>query len=132
VKTPRRGAALSVQQKRRVAGLRRPRSPLVAPRHDALRCRLQALTAEHPVGGYRRLWAYLRFVEQRPVHKPRVRRLRREQRWLVPPNRTLQATRTPTGREPRATQPNEWWGIDMTKSLVEDCGWVSIVVVLDW
>ena len=29
-------------------------------------------------------------------------------------------------------KPNEWWGIDMTKVMVEDFGWMYIVVVLDW
>lgn len=44
----------------------------------------------------------------------------------------LKAKRTPTGSQPGATKPNEWWGIDMTKLLVEGFGWVYIVVVLDW
>jgi putative transposase len=38
----------------------------------------------------------------------------------------------PTGSKPQPTQPNEWWGIDMTKVLVEGFGWVYIVIVLDW
>jgi putative transposase len=50
----------------------RQRSSLLAHRHDALLQRVQALKAEHPFGGYRRIWAYLRFVEPWPVHKKRV------------------------------------------------------------
>jgi putative transposase len=34
--------------------------------------------------------------------------------------------------KPTPTTPNEWWGIDLTKVLVEGFGWVYIVVVLDW
>ena len=44
---------------------RRP-SSLVAQRNTALVQRICALKAEHPFWGYRRIWAYLRFVEQLP------------------------------------------------------------------
>jgi putative transposase len=110
----------------------RPRSPLIAQRNDALLRRVQALKAEHPFWGYRRIWAYLRFVEQWPVNKKRVWRLMREHHLVVPTNPKLKAKRTPTGSKPRATKPNEWWGIDMTKLWVEGFGWIYIVVVLDW
>lgn len=98
----------------------------------ALLPRIQQLKADHPFWGYRRIWAYLRFVEQRPVNKKRVLRLMREHQLLVRPNLRLKAKRTPTRRKPQPTKPNEWWGIDMTKVLVEGFGWVYIVVVLDW
>jgi putative transposase len=94
--------------------------------------RIQELKAEHPFWGYRRIWAYLRFVEQVAVNKKRILRLMREHQLLVQPNLRLRATRTPTGSKPRPTKPNEWWGIDMTKVLVQGFGWVYIVVVLDW
>jgi transposase InsO family protein len=115
-----------------VAELSRQRSLLVAQRNDALLRRIQGLKAEHPFWGYRRIWAYLRFVEQWPVHKKRGLRLMREHHLLVLPNRKLKAKRTPTRSKPKATKPDEWWGIDMTKVLVEGFGWVYIVVVLDW
>jgi len=98
----------------------------------ALLPRIQQLTAEHPFWGYRRIWAYLRFVEQRPVNKKRVLRVMREHHLLVQPNLRLKAKRTPRRSNPRPTKPNEWWGLDMTKVLVEGLGWVYIVVVLDW
>jgi putative transposase len=56
----------------------------------------------------------------------------RAHQLLVTPNMRLKAKRTPTGSKPRPAQPNEWWGIDMTKVLVEGFGWVYIVIVLDW
>jgi putative transposase len=56
----------------------------------------------------------------------------REHDLLVRPNRQLKAKRTPTRNTSQPTQPHEWWGIDMTKVMVEDFGWVSIVLVLDW
>ena len=33
---------------------------------------------------------------------------------------------------PRPTHPNEWWGIVMTKVLVDGFGWAYIVLVVDW
>ena len=27
---------------------------------------------------------------------------------------------------------NEWWGIDMTKVMLDGFGWVCVVIVLDW
>jgi putative transposase len=92
---------------------------------------MQALKAEHPFWGYRRSWAYLRCVEPRPVNTQRMWRLMREHRLLVPPNLRLQAKRPRSGRQPKPTTPNQWWGIEMTKVLVEGVGWVSIVIGLD-
>ena len=101
-------------------------------RDASLLAHIRALKAEHPFWGYRRIWAYLHFVEQLAVNKKRVLRVMREHNLLVRPNRKLKATRTPSRSKPRPTKPQEWWGIDMTKVMVEGVGWVSIVVVLDW
>lgn len=110
----------------------RRRSLRVVRRDEDLLPRVQVLKAEHPFWGYRRIWAYLRFVEQLPVNKQRMWRLRREHRLLVPPNLRLKAKRTPTRSKPKPIRPNAWWGIDMTKVLVEGVGWIYSVIVLDW
>jgi transposase InsO family protein len=103
------------------------------PQRDAhLLPRIQQRKAEHPFWGYRRIWAYLRFVEQMPVNKKRILRLMRAHQLLVPPHLRLKAKRTPTGSKPKPTQPHEGWGIDRTKVLVAGFGWISSVVVLDW
>jgi putative transposase len=107
-------------------------SSLVAQRNKGLLQRIRALKAEQPFWGYRRIWAYLRFVEQLPVNKKRLWRVMREHQLLVTLTRRWRAQRTPTGKKPRPTRPNEWWGIDMTKVLVQGVGWISIVIVLDW
>jgi putative transposase len=104
----------------------------VSQRDEGLLPRIQALKAEHPFWGYRRIWAHLRFVERQAVNKKRVLRLMREHRLLVRPNRQLKAKRTPTRNKPKPTKPNEWWGLDMTKVMVEGFGWVYVVLVLDW
>jgi putative transposase len=112
--------------------MRRQRALRVVQHDESLRPRIQALKAAHPFWGYRRIWAYLHFMEQLPVNKKRIWRLMREHRLLVPPHLRLKAKRTPSGRKPQPTTPNQWWGIDMTKVLVEGVGWVYIVIVLDW
>jgi putative transposase len=104
----------------------------VAQRNHGLLERIRALKAAHPFWGYRRVWAYLRFVEQQPLHKKRILRLLRKHQLLVQPNMRLKARRTSAGRKPRPTKPNEWGGIDLTKVLVEGFGWIYIVVILDW
>lgn len=104
----------------------------MAQRHAGLRQRIRELKAEHPFWGYRRIWAYLHFVERRPINKKRVPRLMREHSLLVAPNLRLTAKRTLGQSKPQPTKPHEWWGIDMTKVLVQGFGWVYIVVVLDW
>jgi putative transposase len=104
----------------------------VTRRDERLLPCIQQLKAEHPFWGYRRIWAYLRFVKHMPVNKKRILRLMREHQLLVPLNWRLKAKRTPTGSKPKPTKPNEWWGIDMTKVMVAGFGWIYIVVVLDW
>jgi putative transposase len=110
----------------------RQRAPRVSQRDERLLPRLRALKAEHPCWGYRRIWAYLHFVEHQPINKKRILRLMREHQLLVQSNLRLKAKRTPTHSKPKPMRPNEWWGIDMTKVLVEGFGWVYIVIVLDW
>jgi putative transposase len=104
----------------------------VTERDASLLAHIQALKAEQPFWGYRRIWAYLHFVEQLSINKKRVLRVMREHNLLVQPHWKLKATRTPSRSKPRPTKPQAWWGIDMTKVMVEGCGWVYIVVVLDW
>jgi transposase InsO family protein len=112
--------------------MRRRRSTKVAQRNRELLQRIQALKAEHPFWGYRRIWAYLKFVDRLQVNKKRILRLMRENDLLVKPNRKLRAKRSPTRGKPKATRPNQWWGIDMTKVLVASFGWVYLVLILDW
>ena len=112
--------------------MKRRRALRVTQRDEALVPGMQALKAEHPFWGYRRIWASLRFVDHLPVPSKRVLRLMREHQLLVTPHLRLKAKRTPTGGKPQPTRPNAWWGIEMTKVLIEGFGWVPIVLVLDW
>jgi transposase InsO family protein len=103
----------------------------VAERNRDLLAAIRAVKADHPFWGYRRIWAYLRFVLGLAVNKKRVYRLMREHGLVVAPNTRLRAARTPSRPKPRPTRPNQWWGIDMTKVMTAS-GWVYVVVVLDW
>jgi putative transposase len=60
----------------------RRRALHVARRDQELLPRLQALKAEPPFWGYRRVWAFLRCVEHRSVHRKRMWRLMREHHLL--------------------------------------------------
>jgi putative transposase len=71
-------------------------------------------------------------VEGQAVNTKRIRRLMREQGFVVQGNPRLKATRTPTRSKPRPTAPNQWWGMDRTTVMVEPAGWVYLVLVLDW
>ena len=112
--------------------VKRQRSARVTERDQQLLARLQQLKADHPAWGYRRIWAYLKYREGLPINKKRIYRLLQEHRLLAHQTRHLRANRTPTRSKPRAERPNELWGIDMTKILVNSWGWVYLHVVLDW
>ena len=47
----------------------RRRSLSVMQRNEAIVHRIQALKADHPFWGYRRIWAHLRFAESLAVNR---------------------------------------------------------------
>ncbi|MEZ5406212.1 MAG: DDE-type integrase/transposase/recombinase [Verrucomicrobiia bacterium] len=93
---------------------------------------IQKLKTEHPAWGYRRIWAYLRYRQNRKVGKNRIYRLLKENILLATQTRQLKASRSANTSKPKTTQPNRIWGIDMTKIMINSWGWVYLVVVLDW
>lgn len=94
--------------------------------------RLKEIKAEHPFWGYRRMWAYLKYIDRLEINKKRVLRLMQRHNLLVEADMKLKAIRTPGRSKPRPERPNQWWGIDMTKVIVHGFGWMYITVVLDW
>jgi transposase InsO family protein len=112
--------------------MRRGPYPKVAERNARLLGRIRAIKADHPFWGYRRIWAHLRFIDQLGVSKHRVYRLMREHGLTVRRGAPPLAGRKPSRPKPRPTRPNEWWGIDMTKVLIDGFGWMYVVAVLDW
>jgi len=94
----------------------------VAARNAALLERIRELKAEHPFWGYRRIWAYLRYVDGLVVNQKRVYNVMKAADLLVRPNPKLRARRKADTKKPRPIRPNEWWGIDMTKVMIEGFG----------
>ena len=103
----------------------------VAIRNKYILERIKSIKAEHPFWGYRRVWAYLRYIDGLIVNKKRVYRLMREHNLTVKPNTRLIAKRVSERPKPRADKPKQYWGIDMTK-VMSNTGWVYVVIVLDW
>ena len=109
----------------------RNESDSVAPRNEYLLERIKEIKAEHPFWGYRRVWAYLRYVDGLIVNKKCVYRLMRGHNLTVKPDSRLIAKRVSERPKPKPDRPREWWGIDMTKVMTES-GWVYVVIVLEW
>lgn len=80
----------------------------VGERNGALLERIRLVKAEHPFWGYRRVWAYLRYVEQQPITKKRAYRLMKLHGLVVQPYLRLKATRVTNRRKPKLTVPNRW------------------------
>mgnify|MGYP000442267748 FL=1 len=93
--------------------------------------RIKDIKAEHPFWGYRRVSAWLKHREGIKVNHKRVQRLMKEHSLLAI-QRTYKAKRTPQRSKPRAERPRQYWGIDMTKFMINSIGWVYLVIVLDW
>ena len=78
------------------------------------------------------MWAYLKYVNGLEIIKKRALRLMQRHDLLFKADTKLKARRTPERNKPRPERPNQWWGIDMTKVIVNGFGWMYIAVVLDW
>ena len=112
-------------------GMNRKPSLSVIKRNQSLVTKIKKLKEEHPFWGYRRIWAYLTYIDQIQVNKKRVYRLMKVHNLLVSRNTRLKAKRIPNRSKPQANHPNEFWGIDMTKFKTAE-GWSYLVIVLDW
>jgi hypothetical protein len=82
--------------------VKRRRARQVEQRDAALLPRLHQLKADHPVWGYRRVWAYLKYREGLAVNKKRLYRLLGEHHLLATQTRSLRAARTSQRSKPHA------------------------------
>jgi transposase InsO family protein len=112
--------------------MKRRTSQAVEERNSPVIKRIKELKADHPFWGYRRIWAHLKYVDCLSVNRKRVLRLMQKHGLVVKPGNRLKAVRTPQKSKPRPVRPRQWWGIDMTKVMVNGFGWMYIVAVLDW
>tara|TARA_B100000315_G_scaffold253477_1_gene292329 strand:+ start:576 stop:1385 length:810 start_codon:yes stop_codon:yes gene_type:complete len=94
--------------------------------------RIRIIKSEHPLWGYRRIWAYMRYRDDVIIGKNRVYRLMKEHTLLISKNDRLKAKRYSTRPKPRASVPNQYWGTDMTKVKIHGWGWVYVHIVIDW
>ncbi len=81
-------------------------SDSVTLRNEYLLKRIKDIKAEHPFWGYRRVWAYLRYIDGLLVNKKRVYRLMREHNLTVKPNPRLIEKRVPERPKPRPVDSN--------------------------
>jgi putative transposase len=93
---------------------------------------IQCIKAEHPLWGYRRVWAYMKYRLGYPVNKKRIYRLMKEADLLVTQANRNKAKRIVSRPKPQAQYPNHIWGTDMTKIKLSTYGWIYIHIILDW
>lgn len=115
-----------------MAKIKRQESAAVIERNRPIAARIKELKVDHPFWGYRHVWAYLKYVDGLDVNRKRVLRLMQKHHLTVKPDTKLKAVRAPKRSKPKPTRSLQWWGIDMTKVMVEGFGWMYIVVILDW
>ena len=92
---------------------------------------IKRIKDEHPYWGYRRVWAWLYYREGKKVNRKRVYRLMKENGLLVS-QVVHKAKRKEKRDKPRADRPLQYWGMDMTKFMIQGVGWAYLHIVLDW
>lgn len=92
---------------------------------------LKELRVAHPFWGYRRMTAGLKFREGYVVNHKRIQKLIQEN-GLGVERKKMKALRTSSRPKPRATLPNQYWGIEMPKFMLGTLGWCYLIIVLDW
>jgi transposase InsO family protein len=105
--------------------------PETVDSNGALERKIQEISLKHPSWGYRRVGAWLRKREGILVNHKKIRRIMKDLGLQVHRAKKREYT-TQTRSKPKADKPNQIWGIDMTKFLIESLGWVYLVIVLDW
>lgn len=104
----------------------------VAARNAPVVRRIENIKADHPFWGYRRVWAHLNYIDKIPISQNKVHRLMKNHNLLVSKNMKLRASRRKIRPKPKPKRPNQWWGIDMTKVMIEGYGWLYVTIVIDW
>ena len=112
--------------------MKRRRSQSRIDQDAPILARINAIKSDHPLWGYRRIWAYMRYRNGVIVGKNRVYRLMAENKLLVSKNLRLRAKRYSTRPKPKPKVPNQYWGMDMTKVRLSTWGWIYVHCVLDW
>lgn len=107
--------------------------PAARERADDLTAeRIAQIKMEHPFWGYRRVWASLRYRDGIQCNPKLIYRIMKERNLLCTKKMRPKVADRSHRPKPKAEKPNQIWGTDMTKILVEGHGWTYITVVLDW
>lgn len=112
--------------------MKRQRSDSTQQRDQQLLVLIMPIKTDHPLWGYRRIWAYLKYRQNYMVGINRVYRVMKEHQLIVTKLQRLRARRGPLRSKPRSHRPDHFWGIDMTKIKIAPWGWLYLCVVLDW
>ena len=95
--------------------MKRQRSDSTQQRDQQLLVLIMPIKTDHPLWGYRRIWAYLKYRQNYMVGINRVYRVMKEHQLIVTKLQRLRARRGPLRSKPRSHRPDHFWGIDMTK-----------------
>lgn len=95
--------------------MKRQRSKSTQKRDQELLAIITPIKTDHPLWGYRRIWAYLKYRQGISIGINRIYRVMKEHQLTVTKQQRLRARRGPLRSKPRSHQPNHFWGIDMTK-----------------
>lgn len=112
--------------------MKRQRSQATSKRDQELLNLINPIKTDHPLWGYRRIWAYLKYRQGLCFAINRIYRVMKEHNLIVTKQQRLRARRGPMRSKPRSHKPNLFWGIDMTKIKITPWGWLYLCVVLDW
>ena len=91
---------------------------------------IKNIKSEHPFWGYRRVWANLKYSKCLLINKKKIYRIMKENHLLEKVK--LKKVSRSHKKKPKASYPRQFWGIDMTKIMIDGYGWVYLVIVLDW
>lgn len=112
--------------------MKRQRSCATYKRDQELLKLIEPIKIDHPLWGYRRIWAYLKYRQKHNVAINRIYRVMKEHQLVVTKQQRLRARRGPMRSKPRSHKPNLFWGVDMTKIKIAPWGWLYLCIVLDW
>ena len=107
------------------------KSAVYNPQDAIVLSQIKEIRGLHTFWGYRRVWAWLKHREKIVISKKRTYRIMKENNLLCP-KKAFRKNEAKTKSKPKATRPNQYWGIDMTKFMINGLGWVYLVIVLDW
>jgi transposase InsO family protein len=95
--------------------MKRQRATATTQRDQELLGLITPIKTDHPLWGYRRIWAYLKYRQNYSTGINRIYRVMKEHGLTVTKQQRLRARRGPMRSKPRSHQPNHFW---CTKEIV--------------